>query len=562
MTLRLTRRSVLLKSAAASACGLVGPAILHSSQSLAETKAEVFPAGGINLAGAEFGKIPGVHGREYLYPPRKHFDYFRELGFTLVRLPFKWERLQPELNAAFAPEEQTLLTGAVRHATADGQQVIVDPHNFAKRRIAADGWSVEHGIGSAAIPTVAFADFWSRLSALFKDDERVVFGLMNEPVGIKVDAWLQVTNAAIAAIRATGATNLILVPGIEYTGAHAWHRLGNTAMAGVVDPIRRFAFDVHQYFDRDSSGTKPDAVSGTIGSERIEAFQQWARQNGFKAVLGEFNGGRNPTSYNALNDLCQELSANADVWLGWAAWAGGPRWPDDEMFNLEPWRDGRTREQTAILAKYARPQSPEFWVADGAAIDLDFARGRLYGAPSIAAVLAGFHEISRRSSRGFKGLAMSAGVASETTRQSVPQLELDGALLSLLQEAAFTLVIETRDVALSPAVRDILSMDGLPLLRRMADGALEVFDAAARTAPQPLRNWQSKRRIAVAFDRRAKRLAIGATGVKSMRIEIPALPNLRRVMLGGAAAVGAGTISRITGYRKFPNADALDALLA
>jgi endoglucanase len=560
---KLTRRLVLLKSAAAGACGLLRPMSLRAREGVATTKSERHPAGGINLAGAEFGKIPGAHGREYLYPPRKHFDYFRDLGFTLIRLPFKWERLQPELNAPFAPEEQALLAAAVRHATGGGQQLIIDPHNFAKRRIAADGWATEHSIGSNAVPITAFADFWSRLSTLFKDDERVVFGLMNEPVGIKVDAWLQVANAAIVAIRETGATNLILVPGIEYSGAHSWHRLRNTAMAGVVDPINRFAFDVHQYFDRDSSGTKPDAMSGTIGSERIEAFQDWARQNGFKAVLGEFNGGRNRTSYNALNDLCQEMSANTDVWLGWAAWAGGPRWPDDEMFNLEPWRDGRTREQTAILAKYARPQTPAFWVADGAAIDLDFARGRLYGAPSIAAVLTGFREENdQQLRRGFRGLAMSAGTASETAGQSLPPLELDGALLSLLQEAAFTLVIETRDVALSPAVRDILSMNGAPLLRRAPDGALEAFDTAARTAPQPLRNWQSKRRIAVAFDRRAKRLAIGVTGVKSVQIEIPALPDLRRVMLGGAAAIGAGTIIRITGYREFRNADALDALLA
>jgi endoglucanase len=518
MPTELTRRGVLA-GASASGVGALGDAFAKQSAPL--------PAGGVNLAGAEFGVIPGVHGREYLYPPRRHFDYFRGLGFSLIRLPFKWERLQPDLNAAFAPEEQSLLVTTTRYATAGGQQLILDPHNFAKRRIVNDGWTAEHGIGSAAVPVASFADFWSRLATLFKDDGRLVFGLMNEPVGITVDAWLQAANAAIAAIRAAGATNRILVPGIEYSGAHSWHRRGNIAMAGIVDPRDNFAFDVHQYFDSDSSGTKPDAMSGTIGSERIEAFQAWARQNGFKAVLGEFNGGRNRTGYNALNDLCQELTANADVWLGWAAWAGGPRWPDDEMFNLEPWRDGRIREQTAILAKYARPESSDFWVADGAAIDLDFARNRFRGA---------------------------APPLAESRKPS--SLQPSGALLALLQ-SSFTLVMTLRDVG-NPVVCDLLSAGGQPFLRRSADGALEA--ASIQTAAQSLKNWQTKRRVAIAVDRQSRRIAIGVTGAKSVQAETT-LPEMRNVTIG-SPNTGQGTLCRVTAYRDFRDADALDALIA
>jgi endoglucanase len=508
---------------AAGACGVcaVGSAFGTQPASL--------PAGGVNLAGADFGKIPGIHGQDYLYPPHTHFDYFRELGFSLIRLPFKWERLQPALNGSFAPAEQKLLMTTARYAAAGQQQVVLDPHNYAKRRIVTDGWSGEHGIGSAAIPISSFVDFWSRLATLFKDDPHVVFGLMNEPVGITVDAWLQASNAAIAAIRATGAANLILVPGVEYSGAHSWHRRGNTAMAGVVDPRNNFAFDVHQYFDSDSSGTKPDAMSGTIGSERIEAFQTWARQNGFKAVLGEFNGGRNRAAYNALNDLCQELTANPDVWLGWAAWAGGPRWPDNEMFNLEPWGDGRIREQTEILANYARPRSPDYWVTEGAAIDLDLARKRFHGAPN-------------------------------PDNGAMP-FRPDGPLLSLLRGESFALVIETRALPFSPAICDILSADGKPLLRRGADGVLEGPGAAAlRTAAQPMANWQAKRRVAIAIDRALGRSAISVTGAKAVLAStVP--PSLQTVTIGGAWAA-VGMIRRIIGYRNFQDGDALDALVA
>ena len=94
-------------------------------------------------------------------------------------------------------------------------------------------------------------------------------------------------------------------------------------MGNVVDPAHNFAFEVHQYFDPDSSGTSSTAVGASIGSERIEAFQRWCRQNRFKAFLGEFAAGADATSLAALNDICRTLEANSDVWLGWAAWAGG-----------------------------------------------------------------------------------------------------------------------------------------------------------------------------------------------------------------------------------------------
>lgn len=229
-------------------------------------------------------------------------------------------------------------------------------HNYAKRRLADDNWAKDHQIGSAEVPAEAFEDFWRRLADLFKDDGRICFGLMNEPVGLAAEAWLAIVNRVIATIRQTGARNLILVPGVAYTGAHSWLRSGNIAMKGVLDPQKNFALEVHQYFDHDSSGTRPQAVSATIGSERIQAFQTWARENGFRAFLGEFGAGGDETSLKALADICREMKANADVWLGWAAWAGGPRWPEHEFTNLEPYRDGREREQTSVLKAFAAPE--------------------------------------------------------------------------------------------------------------------------------------------------------------------------------------------------------------
>jgi endoglucanase len=518
---------------------------------------------GVNLAGADFGKLPGIYGREYLYPAHKHVDYYGQLGFRLIRLPFKWERLQPELYEPFAPGEAALLIDLVRYATGTGLNVILDPHNYAKRRTARDSWSAEHRIGSDAVPTASFHDFWSRLATFFRNDERVMFGLMNEPVGVGAGAWLDIANSTIAAIRAAGAANLILVPGVEYSGAHSWFRAGNTVLAEVVDPAEHFAFDVHQYFDRNSSGTRPEAVSGTIGSERIEAFQTWAREHGFKAILGEFNGGRNPASYNALHDLCQEMSANQDVWLGWAAWAGGPRWPEKEMFNLEPWADGRTREQTALLAGYARPQSPDFWVAPGAVIDLDIARNRVFGSDSFAVALAR-PDVAERAAHGGKGLWFAARETSAASAEgSLPYgaVTLRGPLLDLLQRPAFTLVMQVRALPSEPRDCTLLSVDDDVLLRRSRDGALECT-LGLRTDAQALGHWRAKRRVAIAFDRETGRVAIGATGANCVQAEAKLLRVLHAAIGGAGAAALDGYVARVTGYPEFLDASALAPLLA
>ena len=349
LELQLTRRSLVGAGLAIAASG-VG---LHASRRADAATGRLLFAG-VNLAGGEFGKLPGTYGTDYTYPAPADIDYYVKLGFNLIRVPFRWERLQPNLGAPFELGDQALLVAAVDYAASRGLHVVLDTHNYARRRLADDGWAADHLIGSKLVPTAAFADYCARLAGVFKRTPLVIFGLMNEPWGIEPEDWLIIVNAAIAALRGEEASQLVLVPGVAYSGAHSWITARNTVMSKLEDPAHNFAFEVHQYFDPDSSGTSPTAVKGGIGSERIEDFQRWCRQNGFKAFLGEFAAGGDATSLAALNDICRTLEVNSDVWLGWAAWAGGSWWPADYIFTLEPSKSRRMRPQTEILAKFAR----------------------------------------------------------------------------------------------------------------------------------------------------------------------------------------------------------------
>lgn len=304
---------------------------------------------GVSLAGAEFGEgnLPGTYGSHYIYPSVSSVAYFKAKGMNLVRLPFRWERLQPTLMQAFDATELSRLAAFVDGVTATGVTVLLDPHNYARY----------HGdpIGSGAVPHAAFADFWSRLAARFKGNDKVAFGLMNEPHDMPTEQWLAAANAALAAIRATGAGNVVTVPGNAWTGAHSWSQswygtANATVMKGIVDPGSNMIFEVHQYLDADSSGTSSTCASTTIGSERLADFTAWLRANGYRALLGEVGAAANATCHEALTDMLTYVQAHADVWHGWTWWAAGPWW-GSYMYSLEP--DGAAdKPQMTTLAPF------------------------------------------------------------------------------------------------------------------------------------------------------------------------------------------------------------------
>ena len=199
-----------------------------------------------------------------------------------------------------------------------------------------------------------------RLADAFKDDERVWFGLMNEPTGISAAAWKAIAQSVTNAIRATGARNLLLVPGTDYSGAHSWVSSGNAEqMATFVDPGDNFAFEVHQYLDVDSSGKQGTCVAGA-GASRLAPFIDWAKSvPGRRGFLGEFAAG--DPNITGQEQCRAELKALLDtvessgVFIGWTAWGGGLWWEPSYIFRLEP-KDlsGPDTGYMKMLAPYVR----------------------------------------------------------------------------------------------------------------------------------------------------------------------------------------------------------------
>lgn len=284
---------------------------------------------GVNLSGAEFGsKVPGAHNTDYSYQARwngyhGHVQYAAS-GATVFRLPFKWERIQQQPLGKLIGAELDMLVSTVRDYIRLGAHVILDVHNYAKYN------------GELAT-SERLVSLWQQLTDIFAPDTRVIFGIMNEPANIDVAAWWQIAQDTVDAIRARGSRNLVLVPGAGWTGAHSWIANGNADYASTfVDSANNSAFEVHQYVDRDCSGTSPKAVSETIGVERVNAVTTWADGKGKRLFLGEYGMSSDRTNIVANTRMLDFMGKFPGTWIGHTAWGAGGWWANDYLFRLDP----------------------------------------------------------------------------------------------------------------------------------------------------------------------------------------------------------------------------------
>ena len=93
----------------------------------------------------------------------------------------------------------------------------------------------------------------------------MLFGLTNKPHEQAPSEWAAPINAAI---RANGATQKILVSGTYHTGGDSWltSRNADIFTANVIGPGHNTAFEIHQYPDKDQSGSSTGIVSPTIAA--------------------------------------------------------------------------------------------------------------------------------------------------------------------------------------------------------------------------------------------------------------------------------------------------------
>lgn len=301
------------------------------------------PLRGINLSGGEFGSLPGKMHKDYAYPAREDLAQFAEAGFNVVRLPFRWERLQPGVMSDLSQADRRSIRQFVDHATMNGFIVILDMHNYARRTIG----DKKVVVGSAGVSSEALADAWLRIMEDYRQNEGVWIGLMNEPHGVAAEDWWGVAQSVVLTLRREGVTNKILVSGTQWSGAWTWHSSKNAKFAErFEDPRGNVAFELHQYLDADGSGTSGECEMGSAG--RVDAAIEWAERTDARLFFGEIAAGGGAHCAEEYGKLLARLEGSPAV-IGWTAWGAGAWWRPDYPFLIAYPRDGRDLQPHAGL---------------------------------------------------------------------------------------------------------------------------------------------------------------------------------------------------------------------
>jgi endoglucanase len=328
----------------------------------AETRSIYEALFGVNLAGAEFGGnvLPGAHGTNYVYPTDAALDYYQSKGRILIRLPFKWERMQRSLNGPLDADELGRLRGVLRAAGRRKMKVILDVHNYGRYHFI--GEKAHEIIGSPRVPYAAFANFWSKLAAAVKDEPGVYgYGLMNEPHDMEdATRWPRAAQAAIEAIRRVDRNTAIVVPGDDWSSAKRWRSGSNEKLNETVrDPQSNLIFEAHCYFDQDGSGSykrsyDEEGASPDVSIENVRPFVEWCREKGVHGLIGEYGVPDTDTRWLvAMDRFLTYLQANG---ISSTYWAGGPWWGKYAL-SIEP---GDARESSGPAS--TRPDRPQMLI--------------------------------------------------------------------------------------------------------------------------------------------------------------------------------------------------------
>lgn len=300
---------------------------------------------GVVLSGGEFTP-GGEYGPNYGYPPKESIDYYASKGMKIIRLPFTWERIQPTVYSPLDYLEMSRIDEVVQYALSKGMTVGLDLHN--------GGYRFDELIGNKVVPDAMFADVWSKLAQHYRDESNVLFMIMSEPYDQSAKQWVRSANAAIAAIRKTGARQTVVVPGSYYDGGWTWCKSDNAKrVLQVYDPYDNYMIEIHQYMDGNAAGGTSGIVSPTIGADRLADVTNWARKYNKKLFLGEFAAAVDNVSLNALETMLKYVYNNSDVWYYATWWGGGDRWTN-YIFQLDPrdYANPVDRPQMKVLEKF------------------------------------------------------------------------------------------------------------------------------------------------------------------------------------------------------------------
>ena len=217
----------------------------------------------------------GVFDTDYWYPKAGSYQMLsqrpnfyaptNEQPIQLVRVPFRWERLQRTLGGALDATEVGHLRTSLTAANDNGIKTVPTLMNFSryflydsvlaagKERVIETSYTDVEGGTATPITVAHWVDFWRKFVAEFKNDASIIgYGIMNEPDPVHFrttwNGWVQQVIDGIRAeeaLQAVPAKDIVVMP-IEYRPENWVQKMPTPAYTDAEGKIR---YETHHYWN-------------------------------------------------------------------------------------------------------------------------------------------------------------------------------------------------------------------------------------------------------------------------------------------------------------------------
>ncbi|AEO67179.1 glycoside hydrolase family 5 protein [Thermothielavioides terrestris NRRL 8126] len=309
---------------------------------------------GVNIAGFDFGcSTTGACDLTKVVPPlsslggpdgagqMQHFT--QDDGLNIFRLPVGWQYLvNNNLGGTLDSGNFGRYDQLVQACLATGAYCMLDVNARWNGQI----------IGQGGPQNDQFTSLWTQLATKYANQTKVIFGVMNEPHDVPdIGTWADTVQAVVTAIRAVAKTQMIALPGNDWTSAQAMPTKSGPALLKVKNPdgtTDGLIIDVHKYLDSDNSGTHTECVTDNV-SDTFQPLATWLKTNNRTAILSETGGGNTDSCKKYFCQQLDFLNQNSDVFLGYIGWAAGSFDPTTYELSEVPTKNGNTWTDSALV---------------------------------------------------------------------------------------------------------------------------------------------------------------------------------------------------------------------
>ncbi len=302
------------------------PALRVSGNRLVTTAGTTYRLLGVNRASAEFACVQGKGMWDSPTPDQASVDAMKAWNIHTVRIPLNEDCWLGTFGTPSGTTYQQAVKAYADLLVANGITPIVEMHwNHGVYTGTASACADANATCQKPMPDAQYAPtFWTQVANMFRGNNAVILDLFNEPYPDAANNWSDLPAAwrclrdggtctgigypvagmqsLVNAVRATGATNVIMVPGIRWT-----NDLSQWLTYRPTDPAGNIMASWHTYnFNACITPTCWNAELGPVAAQ-------------VPLVAGEI--GQNTCAHDYIDQVMAWADANG---MGYLAWTWNP----------------------------------------------------------------------------------------------------------------------------------------------------------------------------------------------------------------------------------------------